>query len=81
MKKNHFLFGILAIVILFVLFSVLRTSMIPAHNHHRHHRHHHGDRPGPRPRPKSRLIGGCRGTRYGCCPDSRTACNEDCSNC
>ena len=79
MKKNHFLFGILAIVILFVLFSVLRTSMIPAHKHHR--RHHHGDRPGPRTRPRSRLIGGCRGTRYGCCPDSRTACNEDCSNC
>ena len=79
MKKNHFLFGILAIVIIFVLFSILRPSMIPAHKHHR--RHHHGDRPGPRPRPRSRLIGGCRGTRYGCCPDSRTACNNDCSNC
>ena len=79
MKKNHFLFGVLAIVFLFLLFSFLRSRAIPSHTHHR--RHHHGDRPGPRPRPRSRLIGGCRGTRYGCCPDSRRACNEDCSNC
>ena len=68
MNKKHFLFGILAIVSLFVFFSILRTRTIPAHRHHHHH-------------PKSRLIGGCRGTRYGCCPDSRTACNKDCSNC
>lgn len=100
MKKKHFLFGILAIIILFVLFSVLRTGVTPVHKHyrrrhhgyrplprprvipdHKHHRRHHGDRPGPRPIPKSRLIGGCRGTRYGCCPDGRTSCNEDCSNC
>ena len=80
MNKKHFLFGILAIVFLFVLFSILRARTIPAHTHHHHH-HHHGDRPGPRPRPRHRLIGGCRGTRYGCCPDSRTACNKDCSNC
>lgn len=79
MNKKHFLFGILAIVFLFVLFSILRARTIPAHTHHHHH--HHGDRPGPRPRPRHRLIGGCRGTRYGCCPDSRTACNKDCSNC
>lgn len=78
MNKKHFLFGILAIVFLFVLFSILRARTIPAHTHHHHH---HGDRPGPRPRPRHRLIGGCRGTRYGCCPDSRTACNKDCSNC
>lgn len=77
MNKKHFLFGILAIVFLFVLFSILRASVVPAHTHHHHHHH----RPRPRPRPRSRLIGGCRGTRYGCCPDSRTACNEDCSNC
>ena len=79
MNKKHFLFGILAIVFLFVFFSILRARMIPAHTHHHHH--HHGDRPGPRPRPRSRLIGGCRGTRYGCCPDRRTACNKHCSNC
>ena len=78
MNKKHFLFGILAIVFLVVFFSILRARMIPAHTHHHHH---HGDRPGPRPRPRHRLIGGCRGTRYGCCPDSRTACNKDCSNC
>ena len=108
MKKKHFLFGILAIIILFVLFSVLRTGVTSVHKHyrrrhhgyrpvHKHHRPHHGDRPWPRPRPaprpipgprpaprpkpKNRLIGGCRGTRYGCCPDGRTSCNEDCSNC
>ncbi len=76
MNKKHFLFGILAIVFLFLLFTFLRARTIPSHTHH-----HHGDRPRPRPRPRSRLIGGCRGTRYGCCPDSRKACNEDCSNC
>ena len=27
--------------------------------------------PGPTPTP-SPLIGGCAGTRYGCCPDGRT---------
>ena len=67
MNKKHFLFGILAIVLLFFVFTFVRARTIPAHTHHR--------------RPRNRLIGGCRGTRYGCCPDSRTACNEDCSNC
>ena len=66
MNKKHFLFGILAIVFLFVFFSILRARTIPAHTHHHGH---------------IRRIGGCRGTRYGCCPDSRTACNKDCSNC
>ena len=28
-----------------------------------------------------KLIGGCKGTRYGCCDDGKTACNSDCSNC
>ena len=31
--------------------------------------------PGPKPSPSptpSPLIGGCAGTRYGCCPDGRT---------
>jgi hypothetical protein len=28
------------------------------------------------------IVGGCGGTRYGCCPDNVTACvDEDCSNC
>ena len=74
MNKKHFLYGILAIVFLFFVFTFIRARTIPAHTHHHHHHR-------PRPRPRSRLIGGCRGTRYGCCPDSRTACNEDCSNC
>jgi len=26
-------------------------------------------------------IGGCAGTRYGCCPDNVTACDDSCSNC
>ena len=68
MNKKHFLFGILAIVFLFFVFTFVRARTIPTHTHH--HR-----------RPRRRLIGGCRGTRYGCCPDRRTACNEDCSNC
>lgn len=29
-------------------------------------------RPRPRPRPQH-LLGGCAGTRWGCCPDGRTA--------
>ena len=65
MNKKHFLFGILAIVFLFVFFSILRARTIPAHTHHHHHHHH-------RPRPRPMFIGGCRGTRYGCCPGSRT---------
>ena len=34
-----------------------------------------GSRPSPTPTPSpspSPLIGGCAGTRYGCCPDGRT---------
>ena len=32
--------------------------------------------------PRKRVIGGCAGTRYGCCPDSRKACRDKkCSNC
>ena len=32
--------------------------------------------------PRRRVIGGCAGTRYGCCPDSRKACRDKkCSNC
>jgi hypothetical protein len=32
--------------------------------------------------PPSGIIGGCKGTQYGCCPDGRTACkDETCSNC
>ncbi len=30
----------------------------------------------PPPPPPSHLIGGCAGTRYGCCPDGRTARND-----
>ena len=30
---------------------------------------------------KKKVVGGCKGTEYGCCPDSRTACNRNCSNC
>ena len=65
MNKKNFLFGILAIVFLFLLFSFLRAVQSRLIHHHGH----------------IRRIGGCRGTRYGCCPDSRTACNKDCSNC
>ena len=94
MKKKHFLFGILSIVILFALFSVIRsqtsTTIIHHNNYHpshnqRHHRGRHHSRPhyipGPRPRPRHGLIGGCRGTRYGCCPNSQTSCNQGCTNC
>ena len=35
----------------------------------------------PIPPPK-KLIGGCEGTRFGCCPDKQTSCiDEECSNC
>ena len=76
MNKKNFLFGILAIVCLFFVFTFIRARTIPAHTHHHHHHHHR-----PRPRPRPMFIGGCKGTRYGCCPGSRKACNEDCSNC
>lgn len=32
-----------------------------------------GPRPRPTPKPTKPLIGGCSGTRYGCCADGRTA--------
>ena len=36
----------------------------------------------PVPNPKQKLIGGCKGTRFGCCPDMQTSCiDEQCSNC
>ena len=76
MNKKHFLFGVLAVVFLFFVFTFIRARTIPAHTHHHHHHHHR-----PRPRPRPMFIGGCKGTRYGCCPGSRKACNEDCSNC
>ena len=32
--------------------------------------------------PQHDYIGGCAGTRYGCCPNSRKACvNRRCTNC
>ena len=37
-----------------------------------------GSRPSP---PSKKVIGGCKGTQYGCCPNGRTACNRNCSNC
>ena len=34
------------------------------------------------PIPRKKLIGGCKGTRFGCCPDRKTSCiDEQCSNC
>ena len=34
------------------------------------------------PMPTKKLIGGCEGTRFGCCPDKQTSCiDEECSNC
>ncbi len=30
----------------------------------------------------TRKVGGCKGTRYGCCPHSNKSCgNKNCSNC
>ena len=31
--------------------------------------------------PQKHNIGGCKGTRYGCCGNGKTACNKHCSNC
>ncbi len=33
------------------------------------------------PNTNKHLIGGCKGTRYGCCPESKVPCNKNCSNC
>ena len=31
---------------------------------------------------KSKKVGGCAGTEFGCCPDKKTACAaQDCPNC
>jgi len=67
--ENRELF-IIAIVLgsLLAFFVSLKVRKIPIEpNHHHHHPH---------------KIGGCKGTRYGCCPNSRRACaNRKCSNC
>ena len=43
----------------------------PHRHHHRHHRHHH-----------HKMVGGCAGTRWGCCPGSSIAkANRHGSNC
>jgi len=39
-----------------------------------HHHHHHKDSNG-------NIVGGCAGTRYGCCEDGTTSSNSDGSNC
>jgi len=68
--ENRDLF-IAAIVLgsLFAFFASLKVRKIPMEpNHHHHHPH--------------KLIGGCKGTRYGCCTNSNKACaNRKCSNC
>ena len=35
----------------------------------------------PSPPPTKKVIGGCKGTQYGCCPDGKTACDRTCTNC
>ena len=59
---------VVMLLIIILFFSMLGSRTIRPSKHHkgRHHR---------------KKIGGCRGTRHGCCPDGRTACNRNCSNC
>ncbi len=36
----------------------------------------------PSPSPATPSVGGCKGTRYGCCLDGKVACvDNSCSNC
>ena len=36
----------------------------------------------PTPQPNQEPVGGCKGTRYGCCPDNISSCsNAKCTNC
>mgnify|MGYP001291515026 FL=1 len=62
---------IVAIVLgsLLAFFVSLKVRKIPIEpNHHHHHPH--------------KRIGGCKGTRYGCCPHSRKArADKKGSNC
>lgn len=38
--------------------------------------------PEPSPSPDPSMVGGCKGTRYGCCLDGKVACvDKSCSNC
>ena len=49
---------LLTIIIFIILYSTTKINIIP-HNPNHHHKYH--------------LIGGCKGTQYGCCPDGITA--------
>ena len=41
-----------------------------------------GPDPEPSPSPDTSSVGGCKGTRYGCCLDGKVACvDKSCSNC
>ena len=39
-------------------------------------------KPAPTPKPHASIIGGCKGTQFGCCSDEVTPCsNKKCSQC
>jgi len=73
MKTRELFIAAIVLGSLLAFFISLKIRKIPIEpNHHHHHRH-------PR---HPRKIGGCKGTRYGCCPHSRKAkVDERGSNC
>ena len=38
-------------------------------------------KPKPTPQPSEPSVGGCKGTRYGCCPDEVTPCADEKCDC
>jgi hypothetical protein len=38
-------------------------------------------KPKPTPQPSEPSVGGCKGTRYGCCPDEVTPCADEKGDC
>ena len=60
MKTRELFIAAIVLGSLLAFFVSLKVRKIPIEpNHHHHHPH--------------KLIGGCKGTRYGCCPHSHKA--------
>ena len=73
MKDIYVILLCVAIVLsLMIIYNINDRSPIPPNP----------DPISPEPTPHEKMIGGCKGTQYGCCPDKVTPCkNKECFNC
>ena len=72
MKNTQFIIILLILIAVLLIIRIIKIKYYPSNIN-----------PGiPNPSPPKHLIGGCGGTRFGCCPSSNIACSDiNCSNC